>query len=223
MVCSCNKFPGDTDAAGLGITFEKASQKNIRNDLLALLHVLLIPKSLSHLSPCPSFPLQGAMLMPTYFLLLLLLLLGSPGTSLSRKFYNTGPVFSCLNMALSEVKKNKLEDVPLLSKTSFNHLPLQDSLGEEEEEQKHGKSKRTFSGPVGGSGAGSLRYRYLSQAQHKGKLYQDKVKSDRGTKFTLSLDVPTNIMNILFNIDKAKNLRAKAAANAQLMAQIGKK
>lgn len=36
MVCSCNKFPGDADAAGLGITFEKASQKNIRNDLLAL-------------------------------------------------------------------------------------------------------------------------------------------------------------------------------------------
>ncbi|KAM7322567.1 urocortin-3 [Alexandromys fortis] len=163
------------------------------------------------------------MLMPTYFLLLLLLLLGSPGTSLSRKFYNTGPVFSCLNMALSEVKKSKLEDVPLLSKNSFHHLPPQDSLGEEEEEQKHGKSKRTFSGPAGGSGTGSLRYRYQSQAQHKGKLYQDKVKSDRGTKFTLSLDVPTNIMNILFNIDKAKNLRAKAAANAQLMAQIGKK
>lgn len=36
MVCSCNKFPGDADAADLGTTFEKASQKNIRNDLLAV-------------------------------------------------------------------------------------------------------------------------------------------------------------------------------------------
>ncbi|XP_059118401.1 urocortin-3 [Peromyscus eremicus] len=163
------------------------------------------------------------MLMPTYFPLLLLLLLGAPGTSLSHKFYNAGPVFSCLNTALSEVKKNKLEDVPLLSKKSFDHLPPQDPLREEEEGGKPGKNKRTFSGAAGGSGAGSSRYRYQSQAQHKGKLYQDKAKSDRGTKFTLSLDVPTNIMNILFNIDKAKHLRAKAAANAQLMAQIGKK
>ncbi|XP_021036765.1 urocortin-3 [Mus caroli] len=163
------------------------------------------------------------MLMPTYFLLLLLLLLGGPRTSLSHKFYNTGPVFSCLNTALSEVKKNKLEDVPLLSKKSFGHLPIQDPSGEEDDNQEHLQIKRTFSGAAGGNGAGSTRYRYQSQAQHKGKLYPDKPKSDRGTKFTLSLDVPTNIMNILFNIDKAKNLRAKAAANAQLMAQIGKK
>lgn len=161
--------------------------------------------------------------MPTYFLLLLLLLLGSPRTSLSHKFYNPGPVFSCLNTALSEVKKNELEDVPLLSKKNFGHLPTQDRSGEEEDEQKHVENKRTFSSTVGGNGAGSIRYRYQSQAQHKGKLYPDKAKSDRGTKFTLSLDVPTNIMNILFNIDKAKNLRAKAAANAHLMAQIGKK
>lgn len=168
--------------------------------------------------------------MPTYFLLLLLLLLGGPWTSLSHKFYNAGPVFSCLNTALSEVKTNKLEDVPLLSKKSFGHLPTQDRKqpeviypGEEEDEQKLVKNKRTFSSTAGGNGAGSTRYRYQSQAQHKGKLYPDKAKSDRGTKFTLSLDVPTNIMNILFNIDKAKNLRAKAAANAQLMAQIGKK
>ncbi|XP_032740861.1 urocortin-3 [Rattus rattus] len=163
------------------------------------------------------------MLMPTYFLLLLLLLLGGPRTSLSHKFYNTGPVFSCLNTALSEVKKNKLEDVPVLSKKNFGYLPTQDPSGEEEDEQKHIKNKRTFSDAAGGNGARSIRYRYQSQAQPKGKLYPDKVKNDRGTKFTLSLDVPTNIMNILFNIDKAKNLRAKAAANAQLMAQIGKK
>lgn len=162
------------------------------------------------------------MLIPTYFLLLLLLLLGGPRTSLSHKFSNAGPVFSCLNTALSEVKKSRLEHVPVLSKKSFGHLPTQDPSGEDEDQQKQVKNKRTFSGAAGGNGAGSARYRY-HPAQPKGKLYPDKAKSDRGTKFTLSLDVPTNIMNILFNIDKAKNLRAKAAANAQLMAQIGKK
>ncbi|XP_051007389.1 urocortin-3 [Acomys russatus] len=166
------------------------------------------------------------MLMPTYFLLLLLMLLGGPRTSISHRFYNAGPVFSCLNTTLSEVKKSKLADVPLAllsKKTFFDHLPMQDPSGKERDEQRHGKNKRTFSGPGGGNGAGITRYRYQPQAQHKWKLYPDKAKSDRGTKFTLSLDVPTNIMNILFNIDKAKNLRAKAAANAQLMAQIGKK
>ncbi|NWV15810.1 UCN3 protein, partial [Ptilonorhynchus violaceus] len=51
-----------------------------------------------------------------------------------------------------------------------------------------------------------------------------KGKSQRSrAKVTLSLDVPTNLMNILFNIAKAKNLRAKAAANAHLMAQIGRR
>lgn len=160
---------------------------------------------------------------PTYFLLLLLLLLGGPGTSLSHRFYKDGPVFSYLNTALSEVKKNKLEDVPLMSEESFNHLPMQDPSGEEEEEQKHGKIKRAVPGASGGKGTKIMRYRYPSQAQHKLKAYPDKAKSDRGTKVMLSLDVPTNLMNILFNIERAKNMRAQAAANAQLMAQIGKK
>ncbi|XP_021512378.1 urocortin-3 [Meriones unguiculatus] len=163
------------------------------------------------------------MLAPTYFLLLLLLLLGGPGTSLSHRFYNDGPVSSYLNTALSEVKKNKLEDVPLMSEKIFGHLSMQDPSGEDEGEQKHSKIKRAVSGATGGKGAAIVRYRYQPQAQHKLKAYSDKAKSDRGTKVTLSLDVPTNLMNILFNIDRAKNMRAQAAANAQLMAQIGKK
>ncbi|KAM6170995.1 urocortin-3 [Erethizon dorsatum] len=166
------------------------------------------------------------MLMPAHFLLFLLLLLGDPRTGLSNKFYKGEPVFTCLDTALSEVKKNQMEDVPLLSKKSCHYLPSQDPSSREEKEEKEenlDKNKRTFPGSGGGGGAGSTRYKYLSQAQHKGKLYQDKGKSDQRTKFTLSLDVPTNIMNILFNIAKAKNLRAKAAANAHLMAQIGRK
>ncbi|XP_027631510.1 urocortin-3-like [Tupaia chinensis] len=158
------------------------------------------------------------MLVPVHFLLLLLLL-GGPSTGLSHHYYKAKPLFSCLNTALSEVKKGPPEDALLMSKRSFHYLPVQDpSSGEEEEaeekEERKDKERRTFPGSRGGGGAGSARYKYLSQL--RGKLDQDKVKSDRHTKFTLSLDVPTNIMNILFNIAKAKNLQAKAAANAHL-------
>ncbi|XP_037367378.1 urocortin-3 [Talpa occidentalis] len=165
------------------------------------------------------------MLMPVRFLLLLLLLLGAPRTGHSHKFYKAESIFSCINTALSQAKKSQLEDAPLLSKRSFLYLPSQDpSLGEEEEkEEETDKEKRTFSGSGGSSVAAGSRYKHLSQVQARGRLYKDKAKSDRHTKFTLSLDVPTNIMNILFNIAKAKNLRAKAAANAHLMAQIGRK
>ncbi|TEA33063.1 hypothetical protein DBR06_SOUSAS26510012 [Sousa chinensis] len=159
------------------------------------------------------------MLIPAHFLLLLLLLLGAPSPGLSQKLYKAEPIFSCLN------KKSQLEDAPLLSKRSFPSLPSQDSLSgeDQEKEEEKDKEKRTFPGSEGGGGARSTRHKYPSQAQLRRRLYQDKAKSDQRTKFTLSLDVPTNIMNILFNIAKAKNLRAKAAANAHLMAQIGRK
>ncbi|PNJ15161.1 UCN3 isoform 1 [Pongo abelii] len=160
------------------------------------------------------------MLMPVHFLLLLLLLLGSPRTGLPHKFYKAKPIFSCLNTALSEAEKSQWEDASLLSKRSFHYLPSREASSGEEEE---GKEKKTF--PISGArgGAGGTRYRYVSQAQPRGKPRQDTAKSPQHTKFTLSLDVPTNIMNLLFSIAKAKNLRAQAAANAHLMAQIGRK
>lgn len=161
------------------------------------------------------------MLLQAHFLLLLLLLIGAPGMGLSHKFSKAQSIFCCINTALSEARKSQLEDTPLLSKKGFPYLCSQDpSSGEDEgREEEENKKKRTFSGP----GGGSPPYKYLSQAQLRGRMYQDKAKGDRHTKLTLSLDVPTNIMNILFNIAKAKNLRAKAAANAHLMAQIGRK
>ncbi|EFB23087.1 hypothetical protein PANDA_009123, partial [Ailuropoda melanoleuca] len=167
------------------------------------------------------------MLTPTHFLILLLLLLpGAPRPGLSQKLHRARSFFSCVNTALSEVRKSPLKVPPTLSKRPFAYLPSQDpSSGEdkEKEEEEEDKKKRTFPGSGAGSGAGSARYKYVPPAQLKGRVYQDKAKSDRRTKFTLSLDVPTNIMNVLFNIAKAKNLQAKAAANALLMAQIGRK
>lgn len=165
------------------------------------------------------------MLVPSHFLLLLLLL-GAPRMGLSHKFSKAKYTFCCISTALSEAKKSQLEDAPLLSKKGFAFLPSQDpSSGEdqEREDERGSKMKRTVSGPRGGGGTGSPRYKYLSQPQPRGRLHQNKTKSDRRTKLTLSLDVPTNIMNVLFSIAKTKNLRAKAAANTHLMAQIGRK
>ncbi|XP_043824825.1 urocortin-3 [Dromiciops gliroides] len=168
------------------------------------------------------------MLFPAQFLFLLLLL-GTSRTGNSHKLYQTESIFSCLNTAISGAK-SQLRDGSSLSKRSFGYIPSEELSSEEEgkeekEEDEEDKEKRTLSGGSGGIGAGieGTRYKYQSQAQLKRKLYQNKAQSDRHAKFTLSLDVPTNIMNILFNIAKAKNLKAKAAANAHLMAQIGRR
>ncbi|XP_055280865.1 urocortin-3 [Moschus berezovskii] len=158
------------------------------------------------------------MLVPAPFLLVLLLLLGAPQAGLSQRSPKAGSTLSCLHTALREAEKSQRKDTSLLIKRTFPAPPRgdpEDQQGQEEEDTE----KRTFPG----SGGGSTRYKYPSQAQFQGRPSQDKAKSDRRTKVTLSLDVPTNIMNILFNIAKAKNLRAKAAANAHLMAQIGRK
>ncbi|XP_003786885.1 urocortin-3 [Otolemur garnettii] len=162
------------------------------------------------------------MLVPVRLLLLLLLLLGGPRTGLPHRPHKAEPVLvlSSLNSALSEATKSHLEGTDRLAKRSSHYLPLQDPPSGEEEANKE---KRTFSVSGGGGSAGSPRHKSLSQAQRRGRLRPDKAKGEQRTKFTLSLDVPTNIMNILFNIAKAKNLRAKAAANAHLMAQIGRK
>lgn len=68
-----------------------------------------------------------------------------------------------------------------------------------------------------------FRNNYHIQKQQRGKVYRTSAKGGRWNKFTLSLDVPTTLMHILFDIAKTKNLQAKAADNARLMARIGKR
>ncbi|XP_043944604.1 urocortin-3 [Protopterus annectens] len=142
-------------------------------------------------------------------LLLLLTILCVIRMNVSYKLFKSEASYSCLNEALAESKKNDPLESNIHEKRSFAYVPS-DELSLENDEVE----KRTFP---------ATRYKYLTQTQLKGKMYQNSAKSDHRTKFTLSLDVPTNIMNILFNIAKAKNLRAKAAANARLMAQIGRR
>ncbi|TVK90526.1 Cytochrome b-c1 complex subunit 1, mitochondrial [Bagarius yarrelli] len=43
----------------------------------------------------------------------------------------------------------------------------------------------------------------------------------QGSRFALSLDVPTTILSVLIDMAKEHDMRAKAAANAELMARIG--
>lgn len=146
-------------------------------------------------------------------LLLLLILLGAAGTGRALSLSNAASIFSCLNAALSEAQKIHPEENAVLDKRGSESPSLEEASEEDAAEEELGK--RTF--------PGEGHYKYVSQAQVKGKTYQNQAKSDRRTKVTLSLDVPTNIINILFNIAKAKNLRAKAATNAHLMAQIGRR
>ncbi|KAM6424902.1 urocortin-3 [Rhynochetos jubatus] len=155
--------------------------------------------------------------MPHTRLLLLLTLLCAAETGRALRLYNAASIFSCLNAALAEAQKSHPEENAILDKRSFESTLPEEASEEEEGEEAVDEEmgKRTF--------PGEGHYKYVSQAQVKGKTYQNRAKSDRRTKVTLSLDVPTNIMNILFNIAKAKNLRAKAAANAHLMAQIGRR
>ncbi|KAL6111876.1 uncharacterized protein ACO6RY_08758 [Pungitius sinensis] len=48
-------------------------------------------------------------------------------------------------------------------------------------------------------------------------------RAQQGPRFALSLDVPTSILSVLIDLAKNQDMRTKAAANAQLMARIGKK
>ncbi|XP_061494055.1 urocortin-3 [Rhineura floridana] len=157
--------------------------------------------------------------MPHLRLLRLFLILLAARAGLALKLYKAESIFSCVDAALSEAQKGLSDENSILGKRSFKYSPGAEDVSseddDEEGEAEEETGKRTFPAVT--------RYKYLAQAQGKGKMYQDQAKSNRRTKFTLSLDVPTNIMNILFNIAKAKNLRAKAAANAQLMAQIGRR
>ncbi|XP_037551714.1 urocortin 3, like [Nematolebias whitei] len=66
-------------------------------------------------------------------------------------------------------------------------------------------------------------YRFMSRTKLRGQMLRNSIQGDRRSRLTLSLDVPTNIMNVLFDVAKAKNLRAKAAENARLLAQIGRR
>lgn len=49
------------------------------------------------------------------------------------------------------------------------------------------------------------------------------LRAQQGSRFALSLDVPTSILSVLIDLAKNQDMRTKAAANAELMARIGRR
>lgn len=141
-------------------------------------------------------------------ILLALALLYAPVSSLCIPTYDAESNFLCNDAILSGTNDNGQPTNSLLDTLNLLYKSAHVLSPEEPRE------RRT---------APASKYRFLSQTQLRSKLYRNSAKSDRRSQVTLSLDVPTNIMNILFNIAKAKNLRAKADDNARLLAQIGKR
>uniref|UniRef100_A0A8C7TD39 Urocortin 3, like n=5 Tax=Oncorhynchus TaxID=8016 RepID=A0A8C7TD39_ONCMY len=150
-------------------------------------------------------------MMPFLRTLVVLAVLCAPTSSLCLRLYQSDYNLLCDDDILAEVQTN---DVP------SDTFPVSESLGSlfksgDTLSSAESREKRTSTYPA--------NYRFLSQTQLRSKMFQNSINNDRLRKFTLSLDVPTNIMNILFDIQKSKNLRAKAADNARLMAQIGRR
>ncbi|KAJ0041591.1 hypothetical protein NL108_012094 [Boleophthalmus pectinirostris] len=73
----------------------------------------------------------------------------------------------------------------------------------------------------------------LLQAEQQSRLREPRAprlppqmspkRAQLGSRFALSLDVPTSILSVLIDLAKNQDMRTKAAANAQLMARIGKR
>uniref|UniRef100_W5LUQ0 Urocortin 3, like n=1 Tax=Astyanax mexicanus TaxID=7994 RepID=W5LUQ0_ASTMX len=150
-------------------------------------------------------------LLPMHVLIVSLLVLAvlcAPLPSLCLRPPESEPVLLCSEELLPTTNNN--DDLPLNALYDSLHLLHRagDSLSLEES-----RERRTSPG----SG-----YRILSQSLlRRSKMYRNGAKGDRGSRMTLSLDVPTSLMNILFDIAKGKSMRAQAAHNARLMAQIG--
>lgn len=63
----------------------------------------------------------------------------------------------------------------------------------------------------------------LRQARAPRPASQVPKRAQQGSRFALSLDVPTSILSVLIDLAKNQDMRTKAAANAELMARIGKR
>lgn len=71
-----------------------------------------------------------------------------------------------------------------------------------------------------------LRYKHqtvLRPARAPRPALQPPLRAQQGSRFALSLDVPTSILSVLIDLAKNQDMRTKAAANAELMARIGRR
>ncbi|XP_060937564.1 urocortin 3, like [Limanda limanda] len=144
--------------------------------------------------------------------LLLLSVLCAPTSSLCLRLYHSRSDLLCTNQ-LEEPGYSPVEDWGSLLQ-SAEYLTSSSSSSSSSSSGESSRGKRTSS---------PANYRFVSRTKLRGQMLRNSSKGDRRSRLTLSLDVPTNIMNVLFDVAKAKNLRAKAAENARLLAQIGRR
>ncbi|XP_034382509.1 urocortin 3, like [Cyclopterus lumpus] len=141
--------------------------------------------------------------------LLLLSVLCTPTSSLCLRLYRTRDDLVCDDQMAVGVRSDVDGWGSLLQSAEYLSSALTSSSSAESS-----REKRTSS---------PANYRFVSRTKLRGQMLRNSSKGDRRSRLTLSLDVPTNIMNVLFDVAKAKNLRAKAAENARLLAHIGRR
>uniref|UniRef100_A0A1A7YWD1 Urocortin 3 n=1 Tax=Iconisemion striatum TaxID=60296 RepID=A0A1A7YWD1_9TELE len=148
--------------------------------------------------------------------LLLLSVLCAPTSSLCLRLYQTRSDLLCNDLLAVRVPSDETEPgySPLGSLESLLQSDEYISPSSSSSSAESSREKRTSS---------PANYRFTSRTKLRGQMLRNSIKGDRRSRLTLSLDVPTNIMNVLFDVAKAKNLRAKAAENARLLAQIGRR
>lgn len=154
--------------------------------------------------------------------LLLLSVLCTPTSSLCLRLYQSRSDLLCDDQMAVGVRSD--EDEPgysplggwgsLLQSAEYLASSSSSSPASSSSSVESSREKRTSS---------PANYRFMSRTKLRGQMLRNSSKGDRRSRLTLSLDVPTNIMNVLFDVAKAKNLRAKAAENARLLAQIGRR
>ncbi|CAB1442373.1 unnamed protein product [Pleuronectes platessa] len=69
----------------------------------------------------------------------------------------------------------------------------------------------------------SEHHMVLRRARAPRPASQVPKRAQQGSRFALSLDVPTSILSVLIDLAKNQDMRTKAAANAELMARIGRR
>ncbi|XP_029318102.1 urocortin 3, like [Cottoperca gobio] len=147
--------------------------------------------------------------------LLLLSVLCTPTSSLCLRLYHTRSNLLCDDQMAVGVRSYE-DELPvdgwgsLLQSAEY----LSSSSTSASSSAESSREKRTSS---------PANYRFISRTKLRGQMLRNSIKGDRRSRLTLSLDVPTNIMNVLFDVAKAKHLRAKAAENARMLAQIGRR
>lgn len=143
----------------------------------------------------------------------ILLLLGmfcTPVSSICLRTSSTESGFLCSNDLFSSTNYGD-DNRALFSRDDHVNIALnpEDALSPEEP-----RFRRTLPGSS---------YKFQSHTLLRSKMYGNSARSDRRSRVTLSLDVPTNLMKVLFDMARANSLRAKAAHNARIMAQIGRR